>query len=146
MVVFNLDRNVYIELTPTGATEIDPDNYTPGGTVTPDPTPNPDPTPDPTPGEESEYRILVENQTGWGELWIYSWGGNMEIFGGWPGMSANETVEIDGVRYEVFMIKASGQSANLIFHNNAGTQYDALTLTMDKDYTIVAYPDKAELK
>lgn len=146
VVVFNLDRNVYIELTSTGATEIDPDNYTPGGTVTPDPTPNPDPTPDPTPGEESEYRILVENQTGWGELWIYSWGGNMEIFGGWPGMSANETVEIDGVRYEVFMINASGQSANLIFHNNAGTQYDALTLTMDKDYTIVAYPDKAELK
>lgn len=137
VVVFNLDRDVYVELTSTGAREIDPETYDPSGTVIPDPEPEP---------EDGDYTVYVENKTGWGEVWVYSWGDNSEIFGGWPGMSADETVEIDGVRYDVFRIKAHGQTANLIFHNNEGTQYDALTLTMDRDYKIVAYPDKAELK
>lgn len=132
VVVFNLDRDVYVELTASGAKEIDPATYTPGGAVDPDPDPEP----------TQEYKIYVQNLTGWNDFYIYAYG-DKEIFGGWPGMTSSETKTIGGISYMVFTVEGSGEVENLIFNDNNGTQYDALTITLDKDYYIVANPDSA---
>ncbi|MBD5300038.1 MAG: starch-binding protein [Duncaniella sp.] len=133
VVIFNLDRDVYVELSSNRAVEIDPATYIPG-TVEPEP--------EPTPG--TEYKIYVQNLTGWSDFYIYAYG-DKEIFGGWPGASTTEVKEIGGVSYLVFTVEGSGETENLIFNNNAGTQYDAVTITLDKDYYIVANPDGASI-
>lgn len=135
VVVFNLDRDVYIELTASGAKEIDPDTYSPGEIVIPDPEPE---------APEEDYTIYIENLTGWSEFYVYAWG-DKEIFGGWPGQTSTETATIDGKTYLVFHVKGNGNGASLIFHNNDGTQYDAVGITVDKDYYIVARADGAEI-
>lgn len=58
-------------------------------------------------------------------------------------MSSTETKEIGGVTYLVFTVEGNGETENLIFNDNNGTQYDAMTITLDKDYYIVANPDGA---
>lgn len=135
VVVFNLDRDVYVELSSNRAVEIDPETYVPG-------TVDPEPEPEPQPGEE--YKIYVQNLTGWSDFYIYAYG-DKEIFGGWPGMSSTETKEIGGVAYLVFTVEGNGETENLIFNDNNGTQYDAMTITLDKDYYIVANPDGASI-
>ncbi|MDE6794281.1 MAG: starch-binding protein [Muribaculaceae bacterium] len=135
VVVFNLDRDVYVELSSSSAKEIDPDTYVPGGAVEPDPEPQPG----------TEYNIYIQNLTGWSDFYVYAWG-DKEIFGGWPGMAATETKEIGGVEYLVFTVEGNGETENLIFNNNDGVQYDAAVITLDKDYYIVAKPDGAEVK
>lgn len=137
VVVFNLDRDVYVELTATSATEIDPATYNPG-TVEP-------PTPGPDPEEGEDYALYIENKTGWADFAVYAYGAK-ELFGGWPGAHASETKTIDGIEYLVFPFKGAGESYNLIFNvGSDANQYDALSITADKDYYIIAYPDKAEL-
>ena len=133
VVVFNIDRDVYVELKSNSATEIDPATYNPG-TVTPEPEPEPQPT--------AEYKIYVQNLTGWSDFYIYAWG-DKEIFGGWPGMTSTETKVIGGVTYLVFTVEGAGETENLIFNNNASEQYDAMTITLDRDYYIVANPTEA---
>ncbi|MDE6397358.1 MAG: starch-binding protein, partial [Muribaculaceae bacterium] len=133
VVVFGLDRDVYVELTAKGATEIDPDTYSPDPNVPDDPTP-----------EEEEYHIYVKNQTGWSDFYMYAWG-DKEPFGAWPGATSTETKVIGGDTYLVFTVTGNGQTENLIFHNNDGKQYDAMTITLDKDYYIIANPESAEL-
>lgn len=132
VVVFNLDRDVYIELSSNRAVEIDPDTYVPGGIVEPEPEP------------AQEYKIYVQNLTGWNDFYIYAYG-DKEIFGGWPGASSSETVEIGGAKYLVFTVEGNGETENLIFNDNNGTQYDALTIRVDRDYYIVANPDGASI-
>lgn len=138
VVVFGLDRDVYVELTSNRAVEIDPSTYVPGGDE-----PEPEPEPEPTPG--NEYKIYIENNTGWSAFYVYAWG-DKEIFGGWPGAQASATEEIGGVTYQVFTVEGSGESENLIFNNNNDVQYDAVSITLDRDYYITAGPDKAEIK
>lgn len=133
VVVFNLDRDVYVELTASGATEIDPETYDPGTTPEPDPEPDPEP---------QDYKIYVQNLTGWSDFYVYAWG-DKELFGGWPGATSSETVEIGGMSFLVFNVSGAGETENLIFHDNNGTQYDALAITLDKDWYIVANPDGA---
>lgn len=133
VVVFNLDRDVYVELTASGATEIDPETYDPGTTPEPDPDPDPEP---------QDYKIYVQNLTGWSDFYVYAWG-EKELFGGWPGATSSETVEIGGMSFLVFNVSGAGETENLIFHDNNGTQYDALAITLDKDWYIVANPDGA---
>lgn len=133
VVVFNLDRDVYVELTASGATEIDPETYDPGTTPEPDPDPDPEP---------QDYKIYVQNFTGWSDFYVYAWG-DKELFGGWPGATSSETVEIGGMSFLVFNVSGAGETENLIFHDNNGTQYDALAITLDKDWYIVANPDGA---
>ena len=134
VVVFNLDRDVYVELTATSATEIDPDNYVPS---TPPDTPD-------NPVEPAEYKIYIQNLTGWTDFFVYAWG-DKEIFGGWPGARSTETKVIGGVSYTVFTVMGAGETENLIFNNNGDLQYDAMTITLDRDYYIVANPDGAVL-
>ncbi len=133
VVVFNLDRDVYVELTASGATEIDPETYDPGTTPEPDPDPDPEP---------QDYKIYVQNLTGWSDFYVYAWG-DKELFGGWPGATSSETVEIGGMSFLVFNVSGAGETENLIFHDNNGTQYDALAIALDKDWYIVANPDGA---
>lgn len=130
VVVFALDRDVYVELTSNSATEIDPSDYTPG--------PGTDPTP------VSTHHIYIENNTGWDAFYMYAWG-DTEIFGGWPGAQAGGTETIDGVEYLVFTADGAGEVLNLIFTDNAGSQYDALQITFDRDYYIRAGLTGAEL-
>ncbi len=136
VVVFNLDRDVYVELTASGATEIDPETYDPGTTPEPDPDPDPEP---------QDYKIYVQNLTGWSDFYVYAWG-DKELFGGWPGATSSETVEIGGMSFLVFNVSGAGETENLIFHDNNGTQYDAMSITLDKNYIISAGPTSAELK
>lgn len=136
VVVFNLDRDVYVELTANKAVEIDPQTYDPGE------TPSPEPQPEEPAGT---YKVYVQNLTGWNQFYIYAWG-DKEIFGGWPGAQASETVTADGVEWLVFEISGSGETENLIFNDNDGTQYDAMTISVDKDYYIIANQTSAELK
>lgn len=138
VVVFDLNEDVYIELTSTGATQIDPDNYQPS---------NPgDTEPSPEPGEPTEeYTLYIENNTGWSAFYVYSYGGGGELFGAWPGQTSSTTQEIGGKTFMVFTIAATEDAANLIFNDNNGTQYDALSLTIDRDYYIIAGPTSAEL-
>ena len=135
VVVFGLDRDVYVELSSNRAVEIDPATYVPGGNDYPEPEPDP----------AEEYKIYIEDNTGWPSLYVYAWG-DKEIFGGWPGVHPEATETIDGVTYKVLTVEGNGETENLIFNDNNGTQYDAMTITIDKDYTIIANPDNATLK
>ena len=130
VVVFALDRDVYVELTSNSAKEIDPADYTPG--------PGAEPTPSGT------YHIYIENNTGWSAFYMYAWG-DAEVFGGWPGSQTDVTETIDGVEYLVYTAEGQGEVLNLIFTDNAGSQYDALQITLDRDYYIRAGLTEAEL-
>ena len=134
---FTINRNIYLEITTKGVTEIDPDTFQPGGN-TPDEPSEPE---EPLPAEE--YNIYIQNNTGWDEFYVYAWG-DSEMFGGWPGQTSDVTKEIDGVTYMVFTVTGAGEEENLIFNNNAGVQYDAMKITVDRDYYIIANPESAE--
>lgn len=137
VVVFACDRDVYIELKGGKATEIDPETYQPSGDTPV--TPDPDPTPDP---DATYYSIYVEDNTGWDNLYIYAWG-DKETFGGWPGKECDRTTTIAGVTYKVWTVAGAGETENLIFNDNAGLQYDAATVTLDRDYTFSAGSESA---
>lgn len=134
VVVFALDRDVYVELTSNSAKEIDPDTYTPSDPENP-PTP---------PAPSGNYKIYVQNNTGWQSFYIYAWG-DTEVFGAWPGMQASSTETVDGVEYLVFPVEGNGEVENLIFNDNAGLQYDAMQITLSGDCYIIANPENATL-
>ncbi len=142
VVVFALDRDVYLELTDAGAIEIDPETYTPG-VVTP-PEENPDEPIEPE-VPAGNYKIFVQDNTGWEALTIYSWG-DRELFGGWPGMAHDETAEIGDATYKVWNVLGGATADNLIFNNNnGGTQYDVAGIVINQDYYIVANADAASI-
>lgn len=129
VVIFNLDQDIYIELTSTSAIQIDPYNF------------------DPDEPEET-YFLYIENETGWNEFFVYGWG-DKELFGPWPGITYNETKEIDGTIYMVFPIGEGGDQIHLIFNNGKGEdngrlQYDAATIKVDRDYYMTAFPKTAK--
>ena len=132
-----LDKNYYFELTGTTLTEVDPETFKPEGG-------NPETPEEPEPTPSGEYKIYISDQTGWDNFYVYAWGAS-EIFGAWPGASTTEKETIGGVEYLVFNMAGGGEEENLIFNNNNGTQYDAMVITVDQDYYIIAYPDRAEV-
>lgn len=134
VVVFPLDRDVYVELTASGAKEIDPSTYTPS--VTPDPDPV-------VPAKTC--KLYIADKTGWSDFYVYAWG-DKEIFGAWPGVKASSKETVDGIEYLVFSVEGSGEIENLIFNDNAGNQYDAMQITLDRDYFITAEQQQAVLK
>lgn len=89
--------------------------------------------------EYEDYNLYVNNQTTWEQFYIYAWG-NAEAFGGWPGISATETVTKDGATYTVYPFKAEkgGPIAyHLIIHNNLGEGSDTrhlFDITEARDY------------
>lgn len=97
-------------------------------------TPGTDPEPE-EPGDPVEVKVYVEDLSGWDELYLYVWGDNVEPFGGWPGKQGEKVTAADGTVYNVFTVAEEfyGKTANLIFHNNKGEQFDALTTKWSKD-------------
>lgn len=147
VVVFACDRDVYIALENGKATEIDPETYKPGETPsTPDTPETPE---DPGTGFDPDANyvyIYVDDQTGWDDFYIYAWG-DKEIFGGWPGKQCDRESTIAGTTYKVWIVPGNGETENLIFHPNiSGVQYDAATITLDKDYTFTAESGSAIAK
>lgn len=138
VVVFNLDRDVYLSFDGKKATEVDPATFQPSGDVGGGDEPV---TP---PAESKEYKVYVQNLTGWSDFYIYAWG-DTECFGGWPGAAASSTETVDGVEYLVFPVVGAGESENLIFNDNAGTQYDVTNITLDRDYFFIAEPAGATM-
>lgn len=140
VVVFPCDRDVYIELTSKGFKEIDPETYTgPEGDVTPDEPVIPDEPAEPV----QTYKLYIQDNTGWPAFYVYAWG-DKEIFGKWPGVTSTATETIDGITYKVFSVEGAGEGENLIFHDNAGTQYDAIYVTLNRDYFITAEATSAK--
>ena len=129
-VAFTIDRDLYLEITTSGATEIDPATYDPNGSGTGDQ------------GDPMEYSLYLENATGWDALWVYAWG-EKELFGAWPGATYTETVEIAGRTFGKITMTGAGESENLIFHNNDGTQFDGPAIAVDRDYYFTVTADSA---
>lgn len=120
-----LDRDYYFYITDKKGTELDKNNLV---------LPSEDPTPV-EPEQEYTVRLYVNDQTGWDTTTLYTWGDNVELFGGWPGASPVETVEKGGVTYKVYECKSHGETINMIFNNGgAGLQFDAASVKADKDY------------
>lgn len=118
---FTINRDLYLELT-NKAVEIDPANY--GGGDTPAP-------------EVPHHNVYVEDLTGWNQLGVYAWcaDNGPQVFGGWPGMLAadQETTVIRGRTFYIFDVEETESVANLIFHNNEGTQFDGISIVIDRD-------------
>lgn len=95
----------------------------------------------PTPGA-TFHNLYISDNTGWDALYVYAWGSNLpELFGGWPGVKAENTEVIDDITYYVIPFEASDKTYNLIFNNNDGTQYDVVAIVCDKDYYFNAFSD-----
>lgn len=85
------------------------------------------------------HTLYIEDKTGWDALYVYAWAdGQPELFGGWPGAAANGTETVDGITYLTYTFKSAEIEYNLIFNNNDALQYDAMTITADRDYYITA--------
>lgn len=94
-----------------------------------------------------QYHLYIEDNTGWSQFYVYAYANGADsLFGGWPGAQGTETTTIDGITYYVFTFDADGKNHALIFNNNAGTQYDALSITANQDYYIIANPTNAQIK
>lgn len=104
-----IDRDYYFSVTDAVCTEIDPATLA------------------------TTVRIYAEDNTGWSALYLYAWG-DKEIFGAWPGATPTGTETIEGVTYSYWEVEGNGESENLIFNNNAGTQFDGPIVTMDRDW------------
>lgn len=83
---------------------------------------------------EANCCIFVKDGTLWSDLYLYAWG-DVEAFGGWPGVAPVGTVTIDSDTYKQFNLpsNAFNKNLNLIFNNNNGAQFDALSKKIDRD-------------
>ena len=158
VVVFNLDHDVYLELTPDGAREIDPSDYTPPTPPNPggdNPGSNPggdNPGDEPsTPAQTYTYHIYVENLTGWDNVELYSWGNNpdgqnFEACGGWGGITPTRTQTIGGVDYLVYTITMPYEyleDMHLIFHDGDNKlDPEDITVNLNQDLFITISKEK----
>ena len=110
---YTIDHDIYLEVTATGVTEIDPSTYTGGG--------------------DTHY-IYVDDQTGWDAITLYAWG-DKEFFGDWPGAQPTGTKTVDGVNYTFWEFTSAGETEHLIFNNNGGgSQTPDFDVVLDRDY------------
>ena len=115
------EHDLYLEVTASGVTEIDPATYTGGGD-----------TPEPPTGDL--HYIYVDDKTGWDAIALYAWG-DKEFFGGWPGALPTGTKTVDGVNYIYWEFTSAGETEHLIFNNNGGgSQTPDFDVVLDRDY------------
>lgn len=110
-----LDKDYYFQITPDGATEINPEGE---------------------PIEEEGYLIFVENNTGWDAIALHYWGEGVTGTD-WPGIAPAGTEEVNEVSYLYFELPAelNGLHINTIFNNNnEGSQFDGPYILIEKDY------------
>ena len=110
---YTIDHDIYLHVTATGVTEIDPATFQPGGET---PDPGTDPEPQPT-GET--VIIAVKNSVGYADPHLYVWG-DSEACGGWPGAAP---VKITDNGWCLFELPANG-TFNLILNDNGSPQVD----------------------
>ena len=74
------------------------------------------------------FRVYVDDQTGWEEIRLYMWGEQNDLYGGWPGIApAEEKIEIGGVLWTVFEIGPDALNLEehlIVNNNNNGAQVD----------------------
>ena len=110
---YTIDHDIYLHVTATGVTEIDPATFKPGGEM---PDPGTDPEPLPT-GET--VMIAVKNSVGYADPHLYVWG-DSEACGGWPGAAP---VKMTDNGWCLFELPANG-TFNLILNDNGSPQVD----------------------
>ena len=110
---YTIDHDIYLHVTATGVTEIDPATFKPGGEM---PDPGTDPEPLPT-GET--VMIAVKNSVGYADPRLYVWG-DSEACGGWPGAAP---VKMTDNGWYLFELPANG-TFNLILNDNGSPQVD----------------------
>ena len=107
---YTIDHDVYLHVTTSGVTEIDPSTFQPGGGV--------GDTPDPEPTVEKVI-IAVKNSVGYADPHLYVWG-DSEACGGWPGAAP---VKVTDNGWYLFELPANG-TYNLILNDNGNGQVD----------------------
>jgi len=107
---YTIDYDVYLHVTTSGVTEIDPSTFQPGG--------GGGDTPDPEPVVEKVF-IAVKNSVGYAAPHLYVYG-DSEACGGWPGAAPVKTTDNGWCLFE---LPANG-NYNLILNDNGSTQKD----------------------
>ena len=107
---YTIDHDVYLHVTTSGVTEIDPSTFQPGG--------GGGDTPDPEPTVEKVI-IAVKNSVGYADPHLYVWGDG-EACGGWPGAAP---VKVTDNGWYLFELPANGPY-NLILNDNGNGQVD----------------------
>ena len=107
---YTIDHDVYLHVTTSGVTEIDPATFKPGG--------GGGDTPDPEPTVEKVI-IAVKNSVGYADPHLYVWG-DSEACGGWPGAAP---VKVTDNGWYLFELPANG-TYNLILNDNGNGQVD----------------------
>ena len=107
---YTIDHDVYLHITTSGVTEIDPSTFQPGG--------GGGDTPDPEPTVEKVI-IAVKNSVGYADPHLYVWG-DSEACGGWPGAAP---VKVTDNGWYLFELPANG-TYNLILNDNGNGQVD----------------------
>ena len=108
---YTIDHDVYLHITTSGVTEIDPATFQPGD------TPGPDPEPEPT---VEKVIIAVKNSVGYAEPHLYVYGDG-EACGGWPGAAPVKTTDNGWCLFE---LPANGNYNLILNDNNNGHQVD----------------------
>ena len=107
---YTIDHDVYLHITTSGVTEIDPVTFQPGD------TPGPEPEPEPT---VEKVIIAVKNSVGYADPHLYVYGDG-EACGGWPGAAPVKTTDNGWCLFE---LPANG-NYNLILNDNGSPQVD----------------------
>ena len=107
---YTIDHDVYLHITTSGVTEIDPATFQPGD------TPGPDPEPEPT---VEKVIIAVKNSVGYADPHLYVYGDG-EACGGWPGAAPVKTTDNGWCLFE---LPANG-NYNLILNDKGSPQVD----------------------
>jgi hypothetical protein len=108
---YTIDHDVYLHITTSGVTEIDPSTFQPGGD-----TPAPEPQPQPT---DETVIIAVKNSIGYADPHLYVWG-DSEACGGWPGAAPVKKTDNGWLLFE---LPANG-TFHLILNENGSPQID----------------------
>ena len=84
----------------------------------------------------SGYVAYFDNsKSNWSSVFVYSWTGNDQHFGAWPGKQVTETTVIDGKTYHVVYLPVAESSTQIIFNNGNGDQTADLPFVPNAFYT-----------
>ncbi len=84
----------------------------------------------------SGYIAYFDNSlSNWDMVYVYSWTGNTQHCGNWPGTKVTEIKELNGKRYHVAYLPVAEASTMIIFNNGTGTQTADLLFQPNGVYT-----------